>query len=143
MIATEYLSMKASRWIQYPSAQNKDTTSKLYLILNQTNFFFFRKVRPNWNSYTKLNISVNLYVDVIGDISETDMHYEMTVFFRQFWRDPRLAWGTMNKTRYERFDGNNNINPEYLKDMWLPDIFFKDEKGQFNRFSRVWLRVLH
>lgn len=57
------------------------------------------------------------------------MHYEMTVFFRQFWRDSRLAWGRMNKTSYERFDGNNNINPEYLKDMWLPDIFFKDEKG--------------
>ena len=75
------------------------------------------------------------------------MDYEMTIFFRQFWRDPRLAWGLVsiqhfvnwsqtvrfkfNETNYIREDRSHNVDGTMLDMIWMPDIFFVDEKGQW------------
>ena len=87
-------------------------------------------------------MSINIYVDTMSDISESSMDYEMTIFFRQFWRDPRLAWGLVsnrvrliklsskvNDTTYIRSDGSHNVDGTMLDVIWMPDIFFVDEKG--------------
>ena len=54
------------------------------------------------------------------------MDYDMTFFFRQYWTDPRLAWaGESNRTRS---DGFNKIHSSYAERIWVPDLFFVDEK---------------
>ena len=68
--------------------------SRVFLLLH------LRKIKPFGND--QLNVSINIYVDTMSDISESSMDYEMTIFFRQFWRDPRLAWGLVSST----FSGN-------------------------------------
>ena len=87
----------------------------------------FRKLKPFGND--QLNVSVNVYVDTMSDIQEGSMDYEMIIFFRQFWKDPRLAWGVVNNTNYVREDGSHNVDGSILEQIWMPDIFFVDEKG--------------
>ena len=49
----------------------------------------------------------------------------MTMFFRQYWRDERLSWGEdLNSTA--EF---NSIHSAYLDKIWIPDLFFIDERG--------------
>ena len=59
-------------------------------------------------------------------------------FFRQFWQDPRLA--------FEAKDGlvTLNIGSEYLKNLWVPDTYFPNEKTSYyhlattsNEFLRI------
>jgi len=88
-----------------------------------------KKIKPFGND--QLNVSINIYVDTMSDISESSMDYEMTIFFRQFWRDPRLAWGLFNETNYIREDRSHNVDGTMLDMIWMPDIFFVDEKGQW------------
>ena len=60
------------------------------------------------------------------------MSYEITLFFRQFWVDERLAWGThQNGTAefYQRADGSYNVAADMVDLLWLPDTFFIDEIG--------------
>ena len=62
----------------------------------------------------------------------------MTLFFRQFWLDPRLAWETINGTNYHREDGVHNVDASLLDDIWMPDIFFVNEKGYITvMFSKI------
>jgi hypothetical protein len=91
-----------------------------------TNTSYNKKIKPYLNE--QLNVSVNIFVDTMSDISESSMDYEMTIFFRQFWSDPRLAWGEINGSLYRRNDESNNIDGTYLEKIWEPDIFFVDEK---------------
>ena len=36
------------------------------------------------------SIKANIYVGSISKLNQEDMRYDMDVFFRQFWNDPRL-----------------------------------------------------
>ena len=65
------------------------------------------------------------------------MTYEMTLFFRQFWIDPRLTWGkqldgnniTNTYTEYKRADDRYNVAADMVDLIWIPDSFFIDEIG--------------
>ena len=75
------------------------------------------------------------------------MAYEITMFFRQFWVDPRLTWGmgsavengnsSANGTAsngaevqlYKRVDKSYNVAADMVDLLWLPDTFFIDEIG--------------
>lgn len=93
------------------------------------------------NKYDKLmrptyqvNVAISMFVDTLSSISTESMDYDVTIFFRQHWNDPRLAWGT------EEFDGGNgegnltrddgiDLVDSFLIDLlWIPDVFFVDEK---------------
>ena len=63
--------------------------------------------------------------------------YEMDMFLRQRWRDPRLAY-----TRY-----NHTLTLDFSRTvmLWIPDLFFSNEKkARFheitvpNRYVRLW-----
>ena len=65
-------------------------------------------------------------------ISESTMTYEITLFFRQFWIDPRLAWGIVdNGTEFKRADDTYNVAADMVDLLWVPDSFFIDEIGTY------------
>ncbi|XP_077990573.1 glycine receptor subunit alphaZ1-like [Glandiceps talaboti] len=68
-------------------------------------------------------VHVNLNVESLHSISEANMDYAMTVYYRQYWLDPRLKFD--NTTISElTIDGT-------LKDkIWLPDSFFVNAKDE-------------
>jgi len=80
------------------------------------------------NPGTNLDVSVNMFIDTIQGISESTMTYEITLFFRQFWIDPRLAWGIVdNGTELKRADDTYNVAADMVDLLWVPDSFFIDE----------------
>ena len=62
------------------------------------------------------------------------MTYEVTLFFRQFWIDPRLAWGETIENgeaiEYKRVDKTYNVAADMIDLLWVPDTFFIDEIGK-------------
>ena len=76
------------------------------------------------------------------DISESGMTYEMTIFFRQFWIDPRLAWAEVTNennetTQYKRADDQYNVAADMIDLLWKPDTYFIDEIGKLQSDCRV------
>ena len=81
------------------------------------------------------------------DISESGMTYEMTIFFRQFWIDPRLAWAEVanenNETiQYKRADDQYNVAADMIDLLWKPDTYFIDEIGKLQSNCRVTRQIL-
>ena len=64
------------------------------------------------------------------------MTYEITLFFRQFWIDPRLKWGIIENAKgeteieYKRVDKTYNVAADMVDLLWVPDTFFIDEIGK-------------
>ncbi|XP_026691627.2 gamma-aminobutyric acid receptor subunit alpha-6 [Ciona intestinalis] len=63
------------------------------------------------------------FVTGFGPASEQDMDYTLDMFFRQRWRDERLAFKHMNKNITE-LKLNNNM----VQRLWTPDSFFRNGK---------------
>ena len=60
-----------------------DENKHMQLIQSMIDDGYNKKIKPHSDS--QLNVSVNIFVDTMSDISESSMDYEMTIFFRQFW----------------------------------------------------------
>ena len=62
------------------------------------------------------------------------------MYFRQFWRDPRLMFqkqGGLEKLV---------VGAEYIKQIWVPDTFFVNEKKAYFHDATTdnqFLRILH
>ena len=75
-----------------------------------------------------------------NDLSEKFMDFTFDMYFRQFWKDPRLA-----------FDKRPNLDKlvvgaEYIKLIWVPDTFFVNEKvALFHQATteNQFLRIMH
>ncbi|PIO64293.1 Neurotransmitter-gated ion-channel ligand binding domain protein, partial [Teladorsagia circumcincta] len=92
------------------------------------NSSYDKRIRPPSRDSTGKNgpviVSVNTYVRSMSNIDFVRMQYNIQVTFRQFWRDPRLAYGDL-------FPGKSL--PKFIivteKDLiWTPDTFFLNEK---------------
>lgn len=61
-------------------------------------------------------------------------------YFRQYWKDPRLSFGAL--PGIERI----MVSTEYLKNIWVPDTFFANEKSSYLHMattSNEFLRIVH
>lgn len=114
-----------------PGAINVNGAEHMDMILQKMKDLGYDKYhKPNPSG--KLDVSTNMFIDSIQDISESGMTYEMTIFFRQFWIDPRLAWAEVanenNETiQYKRADDQYNVAADMIDLLWKPDTYFIDE----------------
>ncbi|XP_020625862.1 glycine receptor subunit alpha-4-like [Orbicella faveolata] len=63
-------------------------------------------------------VKVGIFIVYIGNFRESDMEYSMEMYFRQYWKDPRLAFAGMNES--VTFSG------ELPEIVWQPDTYFEN-----------------
>ncbi|XP_070535184.1 glycine receptor subunit alpha-4-like [Ptychodera flava] len=77
-----------------------------------------RTIRP-FASEHPVNVECDMYITSFDSIMETTMDYQVTMYFRQYWRDPRLEF-------------NDTITIVLADDIrerfWVPDLFFVNVK---------------
>ncbi|XP_035686602.1 glycine receptor subunit alpha-2-like [Branchiostoma floridae] len=78
------------------------------------------RIRPNFNG-APVNVTCDIFVQSMGSVKETTMDYIINVFFRQRWNDPRLSFKQFNETL--------TLDASVVGKIWVPDVFFVNEKG--------------
>ncbi|XP_066274171.1 glycine receptor subunit alpha-2-like [Branchiostoma lanceolatum] len=78
------------------------------------------RIRPNFNG-APVNVTCDIFVQSMGSVKETTMDYIINVFFRQRWNDPRLS--------FTRFNETLTLDASVVGKIWVPDVFFVNEKG--------------
>uniref|UniRef100_A0A8C7R888 Glycine receptor, alpha 4b n=1 Tax=Oncorhynchus mykiss TaxID=8022 RepID=A0A8C7R888_ONCMY len=108
--------------IKLPSRVGKAPSPSDFLdkLMGRTSGYDAR-IRPNFKG-PPVNVTINLFINSFGSITETTMDYRLNVFLRQQWNDPRLAYK-------EYPDDSLDLDPSMLDSIWKPDLFFANEKG--------------
>uniref|UniRef100_A0A0R3RGK3 Gamma-aminobutyric acid receptor subunit beta n=1 Tax=Elaeophora elaphi TaxID=1147741 RepID=A0A0R3RGK3_9BILA len=95
-----------------------------------------RRIRPNYGR-APIEVNVTIHVTTISDVSEVSMDYTVALYLRQFWRDNRLAFESVDEREL-------TIGIDLIKSIWVPDTFFPNEKKSFfheatthNSFLRI------
>ena len=80
------------------------------------------------------NVTVNIFVNSMDSIKETTMDYRLNVFLRMRWNDPRLNYKGL-------FDDESvTVHPSMLTKLWLPDLFFANEKqANFHKVTQAFV----
>ncbi|XP_032235842.1 glycine receptor subunit alpha-2 isoform X3 [Nematostella vectensis] len=99
-----------------------DASEMLKILLKN----YDRRIRPGLEE-GPVEVQVNMFVSSIEGFQELTMDFSMTIYFRQWWRDSRLAYGDM----YHR--DSVTIGGDILKQIWLPDTHFEYEKKPKDR----------
>ncbi|XP_066937040.1 glycine receptor subunit alpha-2-like [Clytia hemisphaerica] len=77
-----------------------------------------------------LNISTGMYINDMVPINPINMHYSMDIYFRQYWRDHRLAYDHLLPDYiHKRFENQSYIKSfafesNFVNRVWKPDLFF-------------------
>ncbi|XP_070534358.1 glycine receptor subunit alpha-4-like isoform X2 [Ptychodera flava] len=77
------------------------------------------KIRPT-TSGKPTEVTCNININSFDSVSESSMDYEVTIFLRQAWNDPRLCH---NASKSIVFSGG-----DILELVWVPDLFFTNAK---------------
>ncbi|XP_028408037.1 glycine receptor subunit alpha-4-like [Dendronephthya gigantea] len=80
-----------------------------------------RRIRPFFENREPMTVKVNTYITALGSFDELDMEFTTTMFFRQIWHDPRLAYGCHYKRDFV------TMGAPILSQIWLPDTYFEYE----------------
>ncbi len=68
-------------------------------------------------------VRLGIYVVSFYSVSESTMDYSVSMYLRQNWRDPRLV--------YEPLEGKISeirLHDDSWNKIWMPDVFFRNEK---------------
>nr|AWJ68188.1 putative GABA receptor 6 [Hirudo verbana] len=68
-------------------------------------------------------VKLGIYINSFYSISEQTMDYSVSMYLRQFWRDPRLMFPPIYNKTFEIRMGETSLNR-----VWIPDTFFRNEK---------------
>eukprot|EP00058_Branchiostoma_floridae_P007686 XP_002593174.1 hypothetical protein BRAFLDRAFT_72747 [Branchiostoma floridae] len=101
--------------------QNKTGTFALYDLLTK----YDKRFRPNFRG-SNVRVIVQMYVNGLSSISDSEMDYKLIFFLRQRWNDPRLRYGNFEPEVTQPFV---TLDESALADLWVPDVFFENGKG--------------
>ncbi|XP_071493035.1 glycine receptor subunit alpha-4-like [Diadema antillarum] len=96
------------------------------------------RVRPNYGGVAT-NVACSIDIISVDSVTEITMDFGMTILLKEYWNDPRLAYGNMTDQPY--FASGKNM----IEQIWVPDLFFANEKQanyhdvtQPNRLVRIY-----
>ncbi|XP_078695198.1 glycine receptor subunit alphaZ1-like [Branchiostoma floridae x Branchiostoma belcheri] len=79
-----------------------------------------QRLRPNFKG-PPVQVYCSAYINSISSISEESMDYTVMLFLRQRWNDPRFV--------YHDYNDSITLYEKVLDKIWVPDIYFVNEKG--------------
>ncbi|NP_001161558.1 glycine receptor alpha 4 subunit-like protein [Saccoglossus kowalevskii] len=88
------------------------------LIIDQLLVGYDRRIRP-FADEKPVIVHCDMYITSFDTIKETTMDYQVTLYFRQYWQDPRLSF---NHTQAIV------LADELRERFWVPDLFFVNVK---------------
>ncbi|KAL4677551.1 hypothetical protein H8959_020225 [Pygathrix nigripes] len=93
-------------------------------------------MRPGFGG-SPVPVGIDVHVESIDSISETNMDFTMTFYLRHYWKDERLSFpSTANKSM--------TFDHRLIRKIWVPDIFFVHSKRSFihdTTMENIMLRV--
>jgi len=109
--------------------------AKVSRLINRRLKRYDKNVRPN-DTGPPVEVLIEFKLMAFGKIREEDMDYTIDIFFRQWWRDPRLAHG-------EDKVFNAALDPRKLgPGIWTPDTYFRNVKSSnYHEISRENMRL--
>lgn len=122
-----------------------DEERLLAMILNQIQQKSDSRLRPKIGR-EPIKVRTDMFILDLGYISEANMEFRASFFFRMYWQDERLSY---NNTGYTK---RLALNAKMVQHMWIPDIYFVNEKSGIkhdltkeNEVVRLWPdgRVFH
>ncbi|XP_068701149.1 gamma-aminobutyric acid receptor subunit beta-1-like [Montipora foliosa] len=122
-----------------------DEERLLAMILNQIQKKSDSRLRPKIGR-EPIKVRTDMFILDLGYISEANMEFRASFFFRMYWQDERLSY---NNTGYTK---RLALNAKMVQHMWIPDIYFVNEKSGIkhdltkeNEVVRLWPdgRVFH
>lgn len=118
-----------------PMEKYKKTMEKAYnlsVAINNNLKNYDRKLRPNAGGEPVM-VQVEFKVISFGEIKEVNMEYSMDIFFRQWWKDPRMRHNSTTPFNMA-FDPTNVF--------WTPDTYFWNVKhAKYHYVTRENMRV--
>ncbi|OWF35391.1 glycine receptor subunit alphaZ1-like [Mizuhopecten yessoensis] len=95
------------------------------------------RIPPNFEKNNYTEVEVSLFINSIDSISEKTMDYTMNMFIQQEWYDPRLQFfGLIDSTYLE-------LDSKLINDVWVPDLYFTNEKKASFHEVTVPNRMMH
>ena len=81
-------------------------------------------IAPSNNGH--LLVRLQFYILEFSDINELSMDFTLSYFIMVAWTDERLQF------RPEYYDNISvlNVHPEQMGEIWRPDIFYRNERGE-------------
>ena len=92
-----------------------------------------RDLRPHMFS-SKEKIYSDLTLTGFGPISDKRFEYRISMFHRVRWQDPRLDYTVPFVKEKLGIEDENDpliLSAEIANDIWIPDTYFINSKGQF------------
>ncbi|XP_006813348.1 gamma-aminobutyric acid receptor subunit beta-3-like [Saccoglossus kowalevskii] len=80
------------------------------------------RLRPNFGD-SPVTVEMDMDISSMNSISEVNMDYTLTMYFRQYWKDERLA--------YDPRFGNISFDGRMANRIWVPDTYFVNDKHAF------------
>ncbi|XP_074656144.1 glycine receptor subunit alpha-1-like [Tubulanus polymorphus] len=116
-----------------PYSKNNHT-EKTNRLLSQSAFMdnlltnYLRMSPPRLDQAT--NVKLGIYVNGFDSISEQSMDYAINIYLREEWVDPRLSFKPFNgRTERQMI----KLGDGMWEKIWVPDVFFRNEKkAQFH-----------
>ncbi|KFM78595.1 Glutamate-gated chloride channel, partial [Stegodyphus mimosarum] len=112
-----------STQLYFVRSETRQETEKR--ILHQIFQKYDPSIRPSGKNGTgPVIVKVNTFVRSINNIDDVKMEYETQLTFRQAWMDERLKYNDR---------GLNYVTVTRPEKLWIPDLFFRNEKsGHFH-----------
>ncbi|XP_064609322.1 glycine receptor subunit alpha-3-like [Liolophura sinensis] len=83
-------------------------------------------------------VGVQMYLRHLDSFNEVTMDFDVTLFLRLIWLDPRLNYGN-----YSHIPEPLELNVNVMDSLWVPDLFFANEKTAMVHDVTVPNRLMH
>ncbi|XP_069129055.1 glycine receptor subunit alpha-2-like [Argopecten irradians] len=80
-------------------------------------------IRPFYTHGGPVVDKIQIYILSIDSVSEANMDYKMSMFFRQSWNDSRLMHEAIDDKGYLEMD------TRHVSSLWIPDLYIRNEKA--------------